>query len=463
MNYSKYTEYKNTGIEWLGEIPKHWNNWKLSKIANFRRGSFPQPYGLDKWYDDENGMPFIQVYDVGNNMRLKSTTKRKISKEGADKSVFIKKGTLILTIQGTIGRIAITQYDAYVDRTLLIFQSYNIDIDINFFKYLIIILFDFEERKAVGSTIKTINKEKLSRFVVPIPPKQQQKFIANFLNYKTEKISRFITKKKQLIKLLNEQKTSVINQAVTKGLNPKIENNKVDNHWIKEIPKSFSLESFSNNVHLKHGFQFRDEHFSKEGVKIVKITQLSPKGYLDLSKASVVPEQIIDKFKNVIIEDGDILMALTGGTIGKIIRADINDEVLLQNYRVGNFYPSNDKLTKEYLYWILKSDFVQAQMKFYVKETGQPNIGKGDFNKILLIIPPIEEQKAIVEYIETEKKTIDKTISTIKKEISLVEEYKTALIAEAVTGKIDVRDFKIPTAETPLAMVAEEAANYNKR
>lgn len=133
MNYSKYTEYKNTGIEWLGEIPKHWNNWKLSKIANFRRGSFPQPYGLDKWYDDENGMPFIQVYDVGNNMRLKSTTKRKISKEGADKSVFIKKGTLILTIQGTIGRIAITQYDAYVDRTLLIFQSYNIDIDINFF------------------------------------------------------------------------------------------------------------------------------------------------------------------------------------------------------------------------------------------------------------------------------------------------------------------------------------------
>lgn len=214
---------------------------------------------------------------------------------------------------------------------------------------------------------------------------------------------------------------------------------------------------------MKHGFQFRDEHFSKEGVKIVKITQLSPKGYLDLSKASVVPEQIIDKFKNVIVEDGDILMALTGGTIGKIIRADINDEVLLQNYRVGNFYPSNDKLTKEYLYWILKSDFVQAQMKFYVRETGQPNIGKGDFNKILLIIPPIEEQKAIVEYIETEKKTIDKTISTIKKEISLVEEYKTALIAEAVTGKIDVRDFKIPTAETPLAMVAEEAANYNKR
>jgi type I restriction enzyme S subunit len=296
-----------------------------------------------------------------------------------------------------------------------------------------------------------------------LPPKEEQITIANFLNYKTEKINRFIKKKKQLIKLLKEQESAMINHAVTKGLESNIENISIDNNWVKSIPNNFSLESFSKNVFLKHGFQFREEHFSNEGIRIVKISQLSPKGYLNLSKASFIPKEIVNKFANIVIQDGDILMALTGGTIGKIIRADINDEVLLQNYRVGNFYPSNDKLTKEYLYWILKSDFVQAQMKFYVRETGQPNIGKGDFNKILLIIPPIESQQRIVDFIESAKGIIDKTISTIEKEITLVEEYKTALITEAVTGKIDVRDFKAPTKETPLAMVAEEAANYNKR
>lgn len=86
-----------------------------------------------------------------------------------------------------------------------------------------------------------------------------------------------------------------------------------------------------------------------------------------------------------------------------------------------------------------------------------------DLKTIYTSIPPIEEQIKISEYIQSELNTVTKTITTIEKEITLVEEYKTALIAEAVTGKIDVRDFKIPSQETPLAMVAEEAANYNKR
>jgi type I restriction enzyme S subunit len=173
----------------------------------------------------------------------------------------------------------------------------------------------------------------------------------------------------------------------------------------------------------------------------VKISQLSPKGYLDLEKASFIPIELKDRFTDIMIKDGDILMALTGGTIGKIILANPENEILLQNYRVGNFYPINEKISKDYLYWILKSEFVQAQMSFFVRETGQPNIGKGDFRKVLLVVPPIKEQAEIVGFIESENKIIEKTISTIEKEIALTQEYKTALIAEAVTGKIDVREY----------------------
>ena len=114
-----------------------WNEDTLANIASFRRGSFPQPYGLPKWYDDENGMPFIQVFDVGEDFRLKPTTKRKISSLAAEQSVFIPKGTLIITIQGSIGRVAITQYDAYIDRTLLLFEEFYQEVDITFFAYTI--------------------------------------------------------------------------------------------------------------------------------------------------------------------------------------------------------------------------------------------------------------------------------------------------------------------------------------
>ncbi|MFL0092947.1 restriction endonuclease subunit S, partial [Tenacibaculum maritimum] len=159
-----------------------WKEKKLGEIANFRRGSFPQPYGLKKWYDDENGFPFIQVYDVADNLKLKKTTKRKISEEAKKLSVFVKKGTLILTIQGSIGRMAITEYDACIDRTLLIFQSYNLPINKTYFMYVVYLLFEFEKQRAVGGTIKTITKEKLSDFKVKIPSIEEQTKIANFLS-----------------------------------------------------------------------------------------------------------------------------------------------------------------------------------------------------------------------------------------------------------------------------------------
>lgn len=458
MAKEKYTKYKKSTVSWLGDIPEHWEIRRIKYV--FQELDSRSETGKE---DLLSVSQYTGVTKKSDKVAEGESVSNAKTLEGYK---IVEKGNLVINIMlAWNGSLGISKYNGIVSPAYCVYK--NLIGDERYFGYLFKTKNAKQEFKKQSTGIidsrLRMYTDSFFNIKTALPPKQEQTTIANFLDYKTEKINRFITKKKQLVELLKEQKAAIINQAVTKGLNLNIEKNKVDNHWIKKLPKSFSLESFSKNVYLKHGFQFREEHFSNEGIKIVKISQLSPKGFLDLTKASFVPNELVERFSNIIIEDGDILMALTGGTIGKIIRADINNEVLLQNYRVGNFYPSNEKLTKEYLYWLLKSDFIQAQMKFYVRETGQPNIGKGDFNKILIVIPPIAEQKEIVEYIETEKKTIDKTISTIEKEITLVEEYKTALIAEAVTGKIDVRDFKIPTQKTPLAMVAEEAANYNKR
>jgi type I restriction enzyme, S subunit len=157
-----------------------WEQSTLEDVANYRRGSFPQPYGNKEWYDEEYGMPFVQVVDVGENLKLVDNTKQKISELAQPKSVFVEAGKVIVTLQGSIGRVAITQYSSYVDRTLLIFEKYKVPINTYYFAYVIQQLFNKEKQKAPGGTIKTITKEALSAFLISLPNLEEQIKIGNF-------------------------------------------------------------------------------------------------------------------------------------------------------------------------------------------------------------------------------------------------------------------------------------------
>ena len=173
---------KQGAMQQLLSPKPHWEIKSLKEIARYRRGSFPQPYGLEKWYDDINGAPFVQVFDVDDNKLLKSETKCKISREAQEMSIFVKKGSIILTIQGSIGRIAITQYDSYVDRTLLIFESFLEKFDKYFFMISVWVLFEHEKESAPGGIIKTITKESLSSFKISFPTYGEQVQIAKTLS-----------------------------------------------------------------------------------------------------------------------------------------------------------------------------------------------------------------------------------------------------------------------------------------
>ena len=158
-----------------------WEQRKLSDCAGFRRGSFPQPYGNKDWYDGEGAMPFVQVADVSNDMKLVNDTKQKISKLAQPMSVFAEEGSVLVTLQGSIGRVAITQYGAFVDRTVLIFDKYEDGIDKRFWAYIIKEKFEDEARKAPGGTIKTITKEVLSEFDLMLPSYAEQRKLADYL------------------------------------------------------------------------------------------------------------------------------------------------------------------------------------------------------------------------------------------------------------------------------------------
>ena len=158
-----------------------WEQRKLGEHAVYRRGSFPQPYGRKEWYDGEGAMPFVQVIDVTDNMKLADDTKQKISKLAQPMSVYAEKGQVLVTLQGSIGRVAVAQYGTFVDRTVLVFEKYKTPTDTNSWAYVVKQKFIDEARRAPGGTIKTITKEALSEFDILLPKYEEQVRIGEFL------------------------------------------------------------------------------------------------------------------------------------------------------------------------------------------------------------------------------------------------------------------------------------------
>ena len=153
-------------------------------------------------------MPFVQVVDVLSNLKLAETTKQQISKLAQNHSVFVPQGTVVITLQGSIGRVAITQYDSYVDRTLLIFEKFLFPTDIYYWALSMQQKFDIESKKAPGGTIKTITKEALSEFEIFLPTLDEQKQIGSFF----QNLDKSITLQLQKLNKLNDLKKAYLNE-----------------------------------------------------------------------------------------------------------------------------------------------------------------------------------------------------------------------------------------------------------
>lgn len=354
-------------------------------------------------------------------------------------SVILNEGDIVIPARGnSIGHIKVVTSPSTSTQTTIYSKKISQNIETNFVKYFLQglreHLFQFD-RTAIPQI--TVNQVKNNPLV--IPPPEEQIAIAHYLDRKTAEIDELIADKKRLLELYEEEKNAIINQAVTKGINPDVPMKDSGIEWLGEIPEHWDTVNFNHYVFLRHGYQFRNFDFTSTGIKVIKITQLKASGELEVNDVSYISEDRLDEFRDILIVEGDILMALTGGTIGKIIRAPKIEEPLLQNYRVGNFFPKNDLITKDFLFWVLSSDLILKQIFYDQRETGQPNIGKEDFGRMFFVLPSsTNEQDKIVEFIKSEINRIDAKKAKTKKLIDLLTEYRTALISEVVTGKIKV-------------------------
>ena len=209
---------------------------------------------------------------------------------------------------------------------------------------------------------------------------------------------------------------------------------------VKESEFPFRLNSswewakFIDVAELRHGHQFRKYDFVEDGIPVIKIGQCKSDGTLDFSKCNYIDSSRKDEFENDLIFKGHLLMALTGGTLGKVTRVDKDYGVLVQNYRVGNFFADERVITLDFLNVILESELFQSLVREKINQNAQPNIGKDSIEKIVMPIPPLEEQKEIVKVVETLFKEVEQLEQATVKRIGLKEDFVTSALHQLTTN-----------------------------
>lgn len=440
IKYPQYPAYKDSGVEWLGKVPE---NWRLSRLGTY--------FSERKTKVSDKDFPPLSVTKNGILPQLETAAK---SNDG-DNRKLVKKGDFVINSRSDRkGSSGIANQDGSVSLINIVMVPKSIYPV--FCNYLLKSTAFVEENYRIGHGIVadlwTTRYDEMKNIKIAIPPLPEQTAIANFLDDKCAKIDRAIAQKEKLIALLKERKQIVIQNAVTgktvwsdkaQAFVPvaesgvEVKDSGVE--WIGEIPVGWEVSKFKNYIKLRHGHQFLDHDFTKEGIEVVKITQLHKDGYLDLSKATKVSVNQVRKYENILIKEGDVLMCLTGGTIGKIIRVGKVNRPLLQNYRVGHFSAVNpDQIKNDYIYYLMSSEMLLEQIFLGLGETGQPNIGMEDMKNMIICVPPIQKQTAIIAYIEAQSTKIDQAITLQQTQIDKLREYKATLIDSAVRGKIKV-------------------------
>lgn len=414
--YKKYPEYKDSGVEWLGEIPSGWSRRNLGNLAEWINGFAFKPHDLDG-----------SKYEV---VRIKQMLNPQEKMDKTDLVIpdkyFLKNGDLIYSWSMTLATHIWDRGEALLNQHL-----YKVVANDTTTTYWLRYSLDAAHKELVnlmhGSAAKHITKKNLLSFQIPLPSIDTQKKIVSFLDTETKKIDDSVASMESLISLLTEKRTALISETVTRGIpgeHTEFKNSGVE--WLREIPAGWSIEKIGSV-------------FSEKREKV------SDKDYpaLSVTKKGIVP-QLSNAAKT---DDGDNRRKVTAGDFVINSRSDRKGSSGISAYTgsvslISTVIRPSDKLNSNFIHHLLRS--VEFQEEYY-------RYGRGivadlwttrysDMKAIKIPVPSLSEQEKIVNYITRELPKIDNVIKATAKSISLLKEKRQTLISDAVTGKIDVRD-----------------------
>lgn len=447
-----YPAYKTTNLPWLPKIPEHWEIRTIHRICRLQGGSgFPVRY--QGCYTES--IPFIKVNSLASHI---STARQydTVSKKTADllgakvfsrgDIVFAKVGAALL-----LHRFEMLPFDCCIDNNMM--AMYHITENPKWLQYTLSLL-NFNTLVNPG-TVPSINQSQVAAMTIPCPPRNEQEQIVRYLDSMTAKINKLIRAKKKQIALLQEQRQAIINQAVTRGLDPDVETRRTNSRICDFIPSNWTWTTLKRGAKLLGGFAFNSSSFTDSGTPVIRMSNLK-RGNLDRSSIVYV-KQYPSEF---LLKKGDILWGMSGsigktGSLGNYAIVKECDLPALLNQRVGKFIVNEKLLLKDYLLFLIQSDLFYDQIILFSTGTAQFNISSFQVESVEIPLPPLKEQRDIVLSLKTNTKKYDQYISLYQKQIEAFGEYKNSLISSVVTGQIDVRN--IPAEDViPDDLIAED-------
>ena len=408
----------------IGEIPKEWEVKKLGDVVEVISGATPKTNINEYW--DNGDIYWATPTDITSNGKYIYKTEKSITESGLKNcsAKLLPIGSILMSSRATIGERCINNVPMATNQG---FKSLVCKSEVNneFIYYYVDILKERLIGLASGSTFLEVSKKVVEDIKIAIPNLKEQEKIALILSTVDEQIDNVDA----LIEKNKELKKGLMQTLLTKGIG----HTKFKKTEIGEIPEEWHWGKLSNYVELKHGYQFRKEDFTDCGVPIVKISQISMRGKLELKDLTYISSNRENDFKDIIIKNGDILLALSGATVGKVALVKDLNGIYLQNYRVGKLI-CNDSLVNEYVFHYINSEIFYEQLMKLTNTSAQPNFGKQDMDKILITVPSKKEQQKIASILSK----VDEKIDMYENKKQKLEELKKGLMQQLLTGKIRV-------------------------
>lgn len=422
-NSNRYDKYKDSGIEWIGEIPDSWNMAKLSWCSQFING-----YAFDSTQMDmDKKIPVVRIGDIQNG-KVDYDNCLKVMQNDNLKSYIVKLKDIVIAMSGaTTGKIATIDRTnlAYINQRVGIIRSQNNQFikycleNESFIKYIDLL--------SSGSAQPNISMGDILHFKIPYISIKEQEAIAGYLDRKCGAIDETIEKQKSVIEKLKEYKQSIITQAVTKGLDKSAPMKDSGIEWLGQIPQHW------DSIKLKYKFRIKKDIAGEEGFDILSVTQQG----LKIKDISTNEGQLaMDYSKYQIVKPSDFVMnhmdLLTGW-----VDCSAYFGVTSPDYRV---FVNTDQKNCNNQYYNYVFQICYKNKIFYGLGQGVSGLGRwrlqsDKFLNFRIPIPPYNEQEQIVQYINKKCSEIDKTIEDKEKLIEKLLEYKKSLIYECVTGK----------------------------
>lgn len=419
----KYENYKDSGLEWLGMVPEHWEIMRLKSCSSIILGkmlmSIP-PKGQEANYTLEK---YLKSKNVGwLNLCLDDNDVEEMFFNETEKKLYkLREGDIVMNEGGDIGKVALwhdTGYDCYIQNSINKITSSNGVIPAFLTYYLYSVSMSGYFWSIVSQiSIAHLTKEKLANTPIILPPLSEQRTIASYLDHKVRLIDALISEKEKMVEDLKAYRSSLITETVTKGLNKKVEMKDSGVEWIGKIPQNWKLLKLKRIVNLKSGTSLTSDRILDEG-KYQVFGGNGPRGY-------------IDDYTN---EGNFVLIGRQGALCGNI------------NYANGKFWATEHAIIcyplKEIDTIWLGETLRAMNLNQYSISAAQPGLAVERINELLIATPSISEQKEISSYLKLKITQIESAISEQEHQLSDLKSYKSSLITEAVTGKIDLRDWQ---------------------